>query len=173
VVKNKLNTKQSVYLSLGSNLGDRASHLRKALELLSEIGIVNRISSIYQTEAWGYEDPRPYLNMVCELISNENVFDLHESLKRIERDQGRSKKSVNADYSARTLDIDILFFGTEVIHTPELIVPHPRIEIRNFVLVPLVEIAASLRHPVSGLSMQELLKATTDRSRIERYENGI
>jgi 2-amino-4-hydroxy-6-hydroxymethyldihydropteridine diphosphokinase len=163
----------NVYLSLGSNLGDRMGHLREAVAQLSMAGDVVRSSAIYETEAWGYTDPNPYLNMACELSTELDPKALHRGLLEIEYKAGRRSKTIESDYSARTIDIDILLYDDEIIRSADLIVPHPRIEIRRFVLLPLSEIAPQFRHPISGKKMIELLKETSDSSGITRYADEL
>lgn len=173
MAKEKGKEYSTVYLSLGSNLGERLGHLRESVAQLSLAGNVVRSSAIYETEAWGYTDPNPYLNMTCELSTLLDPNALHRALLQIEYKAGRRSKTIESDYSARTIDIDILFYGDEIIRSADLIVPHPRIEIRKFVLLPLAEIAPDFRHPISGKEMIELLKETSDDSGITRYADEL
>ena len=143
------------YLCLGSNMGDREGNLKKALEYLSQRTRLIQQSSIYDTEpADNPQQPR-FLNMVCQVKTMLKAEDLLVLAKAIERKQGRLPGRRNAP---RPIDIDILFYGDSVVKSKDLIIPHPRLERRAFVLVPLAEIALQLVHPVSKKTVAELLK---------------
>jgi 2-amino-4-hydroxy-6-hydroxymethyldihydropteridine diphosphokinase len=147
---------KTVYLSLGSNLGDREAYLRQALQRLSGQGmLLAGKSSIYETDPQDLEDQPQFLNMVVEIETALFPMQLLSRTQRIERELGRERRT---DKGPRTIDIDILFYGRFVIATDRLQIPHPRIEQRRFVLEPLAELAPNLRHPVSGKSVKELLR---------------
>jgi len=155
----------TVYLSLGSNLGDRLGHLRWALEQMQKQGQVVSESTVWVTQPWGYDDDRDYLNMACRFDTELGPAALHSFLKRLEKDAGRtSPHGPGGGYAARELDIDILFYGDQVIHTKSLCVPHPRLHLRNFVLQPLSEIAPDFLHPQLALSVAALLLQSADKS---------
>lgn len=144
-----------IYLGLGSNLGGRESHLRRAIELLPAAGVTPlRLSSTYETRPMYVTDQPMFLNMVVEAETDAPPRLLIKRLQRIERQMGRQRAAANGP---RNIDIDILLYGDKVIQAPELVVPHPRIEERRFVLEPLAELAPELRHPVTGKSIREML----------------
>jgi len=143
-----------VYLGLGSNLGDRMSNLASAVERLSRKITIKKISSVYETEPVYYKEQPLYLNAVLSAVTELDPFELLNFVKSIESDLGRQPSFRNAP---RTIDIDILFYGDQVAETAELIIPHPRIAERAFVLVPLAEIAPRLVHPLLQKKVSELL----------------
>ena len=146
----------NVYLSLGSNLGDRQHTLNMALQLLAQRVKVRKVSSTYETEPVGNPDQPLFLNQVVRIQTRLAPLELLTLIQGIEFKLGRIRDKPNAP---RSLDIDILFYGDKVIKNRQLIVPHPRIEERAFVLVPLVEIAPKLIHPVSGKTAEKMLAA--------------
>jgi 2-amino-4-hydroxy-6-hydroxymethyldihydropteridine diphosphokinase len=158
--------KHNVYLSLGSNLGDRARNLRDAIAALRKAGIdVTRISSMYETEPVDYLDQPWFVNMAVEAETELAPAALLQALRGIETRMG-SKKLIAK--GPRLIDMDILLYGDEVIDTPELQVPHPRMHLRRFVLEPLAEIAPTVRHPISGLNLSQVLAQANDRSTVKK-----
>jgi 2-amino-4-hydroxy-6-hydroxymethyldihydropteridine diphosphokinase len=156
--------KQTVYLSLGSNLGERAKNLRDAIAALGSMGVrVVHVSSMYETEPVDYLDQPWFLNCAVEAETELPALELLRALRGIEAQMG-SKKLIAK--GPRLIDIDILLYGNEVIDAPELQVPHPRMHLRRFVLEPLAEVAPSVQHPVSHLSISELLARTPDKSAV-------
>lgn len=149
---------KTVYLGLGSNLGDREKILQSAIDRLQspEFRIV-RISSVYETEPQGRRSQRWFLNLVAEAETDLFPRQLLGRVIRIERELGRRRLVAGGP---RTIDIDILFYGNFVVETPELKIPHPRFAERRFVLAPMAELAPELRDPVSRRTMRELLPAT-------------
>jgi len=144
-----------VYLGLGSNMGDRRENLERALEYLSQRLRVTGKSSMYDTEPMENLSQPRFLNMVCQAKTMLKPEDLLVLVKGIERKMGRQPGRPN---SPRPIDIDILFYGDKVINTPELKIPHPRMNYRAFVLVPLAEIAPVLVHPVTKKTVKEMLQ---------------
>lgn len=154
----------TIYLSLGSNLGDRAAHIERALERLGDEGVrITRRSSLYQTEPVEFTEQGWFLNIAVEAETELMPRQLLRVVRHIEQQLGR-KRIIRA--GPRTVDIDVLLYGAGVIRAAELEIPHPRMTERRFVLVPLAEIAPMLRHPVLRLNMTELLAATRDRSQV-------
>jgi len=158
--------KHNVYLSLGSNLGDRVKNLRDAVAALCKVGIhVTRISSMYETEPVDYLDQPWFVNIAVEAETELAPAAVLQTLRAIETQMG-SKKLVAK--GPRLIDMDILLYGNEVIDTPELQVPHPRMHLRRFVLEPLSEIAPTARHPISGLSVSQVLAQANDKSTVRK-----
>lgn len=136
-----MNSLHTVYLSLGSNLGDRHLTMRRAIELIGErVGTVDRQSSPLETEPWGFESPNMFLNMCVRVLTSMSPRQVLDATKAIERTLGRTSKSVDGHYHDRPIDIDILMYDDLHISTPELTLPHPLMHERDFVMAPLREI---------------------------------
>ena len=159
-----------VIIGLGSNLGNRREHLNDAIELIrSRVGSVVQESSIYETPPLGFEALQQFYNMVIEVETLLSARELLEELLLIERKMGRERSSGDG-YSSRSIDLDLLFYGDQVINEPHLLIPHPGIPKRRFVLIPLLEIAPEMIHPVLQRSITQLNKDCTDTSAIRKVE---
>ena len=155
---------ETVYLLLGGNIGDMEKTIGKAIALLNnKAGTVNHASSYYETEPWGMLNAQSFLNIAVELSTTLNPFELLNALLYIEEQLGRKRNPLRTGYESRPIDIDILFYGTSVIQTPSLTIPHPQLQARKFVLVPLCEIASDFIHPVFHKSINILLNECQDK----------
>jgi len=156
-----------VYIALGSNVGDRASMLERAIAAMNSAGIrVMRQSSVYVTEPVGAPGQAWFLNAVVEVETSLLPLQLLHALLKIERELGRRRIT---PHGPRAIDLDLLFYGPSVIRTRELEVPHPRLTERRFVLIPMAQLAPELRHPVLHKSIAQLLAETPDRSELRLW----
>lgn len=157
--------KNEVYLSLGTNLGNRQQNINQSIIYLKErVGSVIKESSVYETDAWGDDRLNVFYNSVVVLESDLTPNEILFQTQSIEKLMGREKKTLT-QYENRVIDIDVLFFNNKVIDSKELILPHPQIEMRKFVLMPLLEISPQYIHPILKKSIQELYVELNDDSR--------
>jgi 2-amino-4-hydroxy-6-hydroxymethyldihydropteridine diphosphokinase len=160
-----------VYLSLGSNIGDRKNHLRTAITQLADPQFrVIRTSSVYITEPRDYADQDRFLNIVLEADTQFGPFDLLKRCQMLERDAGRAR---TISKGPRTLDIDIIFYDSLVLRTFELTIPHPRYAERRFVLTPLAEIAGEFVDPQRRMTVQQLVKMCADPSEVVLHSEPL
>ena len=165
IAQNNLNR---VFLGIGGNLGDRLGNLRRAVELIGErIGRIEKVSSVYLSEPWGFKHAKYFTNIVAELYTDlfadevlTKAFEIEAELKRTRSGNG---------YEGRTMDIDILFFNNEIIDKERLVIPHPHICQRKFVLLPMAEIEPNFIHPQNGKTMQQLVEICPDNGKIRKY----
>ena len=147
----------TVYLGLGTNLGNKEANLRTAIYKLQErIGKQVSLSSFYETAPWGFESDHSFLNAAIGLETSLPPIEILHITQEIEKELGRTKKSVNGSYSDRLIDIDILLYDNLVLQTPELTIPHPLMTERDFVMKPLIEIAGNVIHPTRQKTLSEL-----------------
>jgi 2-amino-4-hydroxy-6-hydroxymethyldihydropteridine diphosphokinase len=158
-----------VFIALGSNLGERFAYLASGRRALAEVMSVEQVSGIYETPPWGLITQPPYLNQVVQGHSEVPAMELLRYLKSVETKTGRT---AGVRYGPRVLDLDILFYGQQVLESETLQIPHPRIAERAFVLVPLSEIAPNWQHPVLKRSMVELLAVLPPQEGILRYDEN-
>ncbi|NOY50243.1 MAG: 2-amino-4-hydroxy-6-hydroxymethyldihydropteridine diphosphokinase [Chlorobi bacterium] len=161
--------KNIVFLLLGSNIEPRMNYLREAEKLINQrLGNAVSASSVYETEAWGYISENAYLNKLISVETTKDAFETLEIL--IETEQFCNRQRTGSDtYSDRTLDADIIYFNEEIINTDKLTIPHPRLQLRRFVLEPLCEIAADFIHPILKFNSLQLLEKCTDNTKVEKF----
>ena len=159
---------EKVFIALGGNVGNVCETFNLAKKKLKEsIGSIIKQSSLYKTEPWGNKEQDYFLNQVLITETNVTVNEVLKQLLFIEKNLGRTREKDN-QYAPRAIDIDLLFYGREIINTEDLIVPHPRLHLRNFVLTPLMEIAPDFVHPLFNKKIKTLCKLGNDNSVVEK-----
>lgn len=156
-----------IYLGLGSNIEDKLNYIISAVKKISKLKGTNilRSSSFYRTEPWGIISQEEFINSIVEIESTLTPGKLFKEIKKIETDLGRKKRK---KWHEREIDIDILFYNDEIINTRELTIPHPEIQNRKFVLIPMCELNPALVHPVLNSSLEDLLNNTKDNSKVKK-----
>jgi 2-amino-4-hydroxy-6-hydroxymethyldihydropteridine diphosphokinase len=158
-----------VVLSIGGNLGDKELLIKKAVALLGKTGAITSVSSIYETEAWGSISEGNYLNQALVVLTERAPKDFLEQAQKIEIELGRTR---GEKWGNRTMDVDLIYYDAIIYQDEKLIIPHPLMSERKFVLVPLVEIMPDFIHPVFQISNQELLLRCRDQSEVKLYRSG-
>jgi 2-amino-4-hydroxy-6-hydroxymethyldihydropteridine diphosphokinase len=163
---------KTIYLSLGSNLGNRLFNLQRAVLLLQkELGPILEISGVYKSPSWGFEG-EDFLNACLSLETDKTPSEVLEILLKVEKEMGR-QRSEGAGYQSRNIDIDLLYYNSEIIQTDELTVPHPQMHLRRFVLKPLADIAPQFYHPVLGKDSRNLLQECKDKTSLEQTPHKL
>lgn len=169
--KDMSETMSRVTLLIGGNQGDRVGLLQHACRMIAEqIGMIVQLSSIYETEAWGFDAEQNFLNQAVVVETKLSAHEVLEKALSIETQLGRVR--TGNGYASRTMDIDILFVDDKCFDTPDLVVPHPRIHQRNFVLVPLCEIMSNYVHPKMKKTIVNLLKTSSDKGKVMLYNDS-
>ncbi len=154
----------SVFIGLGSNLGEREDNILRALDILASEGSKSAaLSPFYETAPQGFISEHAFINAAAQVLTPLTPEEFLASTQRVERALGRMRKSTGGTYHDRTIDIDILFYDNLIVETPFLAIPHPLIPERDFVLRPLCDIAPELVHPQSGLTVAAMLAALKNR----------
>ncbi|MDA3892934.1 MAG: 2-amino-4-hydroxy-6-hydroxymethyldihydropteridine diphosphokinase [Salinivirgaceae bacterium] len=156
-------TVNTVYIELGGNEGNRFERIHNAKKTIANSGCeIILESSLYETPPWGFKADKNFYNQIIKVVTTLSAFELIRKLHIIESEFGR--KRIADKYCSRTMDLDILFFNNDIVKTAELVIPHERLHLRNFVLIPMHEIASDLIHPVLKKTISELLHVCTDNS---------
>lgn len=145
------------YLSLGSNLGNREEYIKNAIaEIDRQVGKITKISSLYETEPWGFNSENKFINVAVEVKTELSITNLSEIIHKIENEAGRVRDVNVAGYIDRVIDIDILLFDNIISDNPQITLPHPKMHLREFVIEPLVEIAPDVIHPILNISIKDI-----------------
>lgn len=157
------NTQGDIFIGLGSNIEPRQDYINRAIAAVSEKHEVIRVAACIETEPYGFEAETKFLNTVIEIFTEFTPRELMLHLQEIEKSLGRQTKSRNREYASRTVDLDLLYFGREILISPDLVIPHPELHKRLFVLEPLNQIASNFKDPVKMKTVGELLKTCLEK----------
>jgi len=164
---------KEIYLSLGSNLGDRVKQLEEARgHLLEQVGTAGKVSRIYESEPWGYSSDHRFCNCCISVFTSLEPLPVLEAILRIEQEMGRRRnapRNRGEGYADRSIDIDLLLFGDLQVNHPRLVLPHPALADRRFVLLPLTDIAPRILHPVLGITVEQMLQQCSDEGEVWPY----
>lgn len=161
----------TILILQGSNMGERYQMLEESRKQIAlKIGAVNLVSKMYESEPWGFESDVWFLNRVLQVQTELDAFHVLCQLLEIEKQLGRIRNPESKSYSSRTIDLDILFFNQEIIHSPELEVPHPKIHLRKFTLLPLCDLVPEWIHPESLLTAKQLLENCKDETLVKNFD---
>jgi len=162
----------TAYLLLGGNLGNVREVFSRARYWIGElVGTVISSSSLYQSEPWGFESSDLFLNQVLVIQTKSEASEILKKIMYIEKSLGRDRDTTS--YASRNIDIDILFYNSDIIDSDDLVVPHPKLHLRNFTLKPLCEVSPDLIHPVFNRSVSELLQNSSDSMIVSRIANDF
>ena len=171
IIHENVEVMNKVLLQFGGNRGDVLSHFEHTFKKLESLGVsIVKKSRIYETEPWGFNDKRWFLNQVIEIETSLEPEELLDITQAIEKELGRTVKKSEWLYEGRPIDIDILFFNETILHSERLMIPHPHIRYRKFVLAPLCDHWKDLVHPEFGLPMNVLLAKCSDEGEIRLYD---
>jgi 2-amino-4-hydroxy-6-hydroxymethyldihydropteridine diphosphokinase len=164
----------SVFLALGSNLGNRIENLQSAVEnIIEQIGAIQSIAPLYETEPWGFNSDNWFVNTVIEIETVLKPMGLLNKCMHIETELGRKRNKTDLGYSSRLIDIDILFYDKRIIDLPELVIPHKHLQDRKFVLMPLNDIAPDFMHPLTKQPVNVLLENCIDKMELVKIEHRL
>ncbi|MBN1596789.1 MAG: 2-amino-4-hydroxy-6-hydroxymethyldihydropteridine diphosphokinase [Bacteroidales bacterium] len=156
----------TAYLMLGSNIGDKSANLRKAIKNIGEKCTVNSLSSVYETEPWGFSHEESFYNQAASIETQYSPDELLQFLLNIEDEMGRERKG--PEYQSRLIDLDILFYDKLIMDTRKLTIPHPRLHLRRFALIPMKEIAPEFIHPLIKKDISRLLEKCIDKLKVDK-----
>jgi len=160
----------NVVLLLGSNIEPRKEYLDRAIEILKEdIGTMTNVSKIYQSEPWGFEAKVRFLNMAIVFNTDKSAKEVLTICLKTEQRLGRERK-IESGYASRKVDVDVLYYGDEIVNQPELIIPHPRLHLRRFALIPLTDVVPDMVHPILKKNQTELLDECKDKLGVELFK---
>ncbi len=163
---------KNIFLGIGTNLGNREANLNEAIIRINELtGPVGALSSVYETDPWGFQSDNRFLNMVIKIETDRSPQGLMDEIFLIEENMGRVRSG--NQYSARVIDIDILLFENLIIKEKNLVIPHPRMHQRKFVLVPMCEIEPDIVHPVLKKTVSTLLETCLDKSKVKMFRRNF